>query len=104
VAQRAARLAAALAAPDSAAPKGAAIARWVLPPDLAEVSGLALTSAGRLLAHDDELGRVAEIDYRSGVLVKRFMIGKAPVRADFEGITVRRRRCGVPARQQRQGS
>jgi hypothetical protein len=88
VAERGARLAVALASFDSGAPRGGAIARWVLPQDLAEISGLALTADARLFAHGDEQGRISEIDYRRGVVVKRFMIGKQPVRADFEGITV----------------
>jgi uncharacterized protein YjiK len=88
VAKREARLAAALAHPDSGAARGAAIARWVLPQNLAEISGLALTADGRLLTHDDEQGLISQIDYRRGVVVKRFMIGKQPVRADFEAITV----------------
>lgn len=88
VAKREARLAVALASFDSGTPRGEAIARWVLPQDLAEISGLALTADARLFAHGDEQGRISEIDYRRGVVIKRFMIGKQPVRADFEGITV----------------
>jgi uncharacterized protein YjiK len=88
VAKRNTRLAVALATADSGAAREAAIARWVLPQDLAEISGLALTADARLFAHGDEQGRISEIDYRRGVVVKRFMIGKQPVRADFEAITV----------------
>jgi uncharacterized protein YjiK len=55
---------------------------------LQEISGLALTSDGRLLVHDDELGQVWEVDYRRGVLVKRFAIGRGVVKGDFEGITI----------------
>jgi len=66
------------------------LARWILPPDLGEISGLALTSDGRLLAHNDERGRVSVIDPRRGVLLKRFTIGTKGTDAhdDFEGITV----------------
>jgi len=85
---RAARVDSALAAPDSAPAGDKPIARWVLPNRLTEVSGLALTPDGRLLAHGDESGRVFEIDYRRGVIRKQFSIGAQPVRADFEGITV----------------
>src|SRR5205814_2130850 len=35
--------------------------RWVLPPDLREISGLALTDDGRLLTHDDERARIVEL-------------------------------------------
>ena len=61
------------------------LARWIMPRDLGEISGLALTSDGRLLAHDDEQGRVTVIDPRRGVTLKHFWIGQS-VRADFEGI------------------
>jgi len=63
------------------------LARWIMPRDLGEISGLALTPDGRLLAHDDEQGRVTVIDPRRGVTLKHFWIGQS-VRADFEGITV----------------
>jgi uncharacterized protein YjiK len=71
---------------DSVTDRAAPLARWVLPDDLAEVSGLALTDDGRLLTHDDELGKVSEIDYRTGVVVKQFVLGRRGVQADFEGI------------------
>lgn len=64
------------------------MARWVLPPALDEISGLALTADGRLLAHGDELGNVYEIDYRRGVIVKQFALGGSVAVDDFEGITV----------------
>ncbi|NOT07963.1 MAG: hypothetical protein HOP28_07130 [Gemmatimonadales bacterium] len=62
--------------------------RWILPLGLAEVSGLALTDDGRLLAHDDERGRVVEFDYKTGNIVKSFRLGPALPRDDFEGIAV----------------
>lgn len=73
---------------DSSVTSDAPVARWVLPPALREVSGLALTSDGRMLVHGDELGLVWEIDYRRGILVKQFFLGDRAVKADFEGITV----------------
>ena len=54
-----------------------------------EVSGLALTPDGRLLAHGDETGDLFEIDFRAGVVVKRFRLGPAPVTEDFESLVVR---------------
>jgi uncharacterized protein YjiK len=85
---RAARLATALAAGDSSVGAAdSAVARWVLPAVLREVSGLALTSDGRLFAHGDEGGEIWEVDYRRGVLLKRFSLGPDAVTADFEGIT-----------------
>lgn len=66
------------------------LAKWILPREMGEVSGLALTSDGRLLAHGDERGRVYVIDPRGGALLKRFSIGnaEADASADFEGITL----------------
>lgn len=66
----------------------AAVARWVLPQELREISGLALTKDGRVLAHGDETGTVWEIDYRKGVLIKQFALGDRPVKGDFEGIAI----------------
>jgi uncharacterized protein YjiK len=63
------------------------VALWFMPPELNEISGLALTDDGRLLAHDDELARVFEVDPRKGVIIKSFMLGKG-LKGDFEGITV----------------
>ena len=65
------------------------VARWELPAMLAEISGLALTRDGRLLAHGDETGDVYEIDYRTGLVAKRFSLGPDPVTDDFEAISVR---------------
>jgi uncharacterized protein YjiK len=79
------RLKTAAAAPNSTT---VAIARWVLPQALREISGLALTKDGRVLAHGDEVGTVWEIDYRKGVLIKQFDLGDRPVKGDFEGITI----------------
>ena len=64
------------------------LARWLLPPALREVSGLALDSAGRLFAHNDEGGHVYEVDYRVGVLTKTFNLGPRARGVDFEGMTV----------------
>lgn len=73
---------------DTSNQKGGAIARWVLPRELDEISGIALTSDGRLLAHGDERAQVSEIDYRRGVVVKQFVVGQPTIRSDLEGITV----------------
>lgn len=65
-----------------------AVARWVLPKDLDEISGIALTEDGRLLAQTDERGQISEIDYRRGVVVKQFVVGQPTIKADLEAITV----------------
>ena len=59
-----------------------------LPRRLREVSGLAMTADGRLLAHHDEAAVVFEIDDASGRVVKQFQLADldAPVAGDFEGI------------------
>jgi hypothetical protein len=66
---------------------GEPLAVWVLPGELAEISGLTVTPEGMLLAHNDEVGRVATLDPRKGSLLQRFSLGDG-VRADFEGITM----------------
>ena len=89
VAARESRFARAVAADSGAGAKpGAELARWVLPNALAEISGLALTPDGRLFAHNDELARIVEVDYRKGMVGKSFLVGANPLRGDFEGLTV----------------
>ena len=63
-------------------------AHWKLPGRLREISGLAMTTDGRLLAHNDERGVVYEIDYRDGSIKKGFQLADTanPVAGDFEGI------------------
>lgn len=85
--QRQARLDRALANPDSVA-ADKPIALWKLPDQLKEISGLALTADGRLLTHGDERGKVFEVDYRRGVVVKEFTLGSPAVHGDFESIAV----------------
>lgn len=65
------------------------VARWELPRMLAEVSGLALTSDDRLFTHGDESGTIYEIDYRLGVVAKRFSLGPDAVFEDFEALAIR---------------
>ncbi|MGI9430672.1 MAG: SdiA-regulated domain-containing protein [Myxococcota bacterium] len=52
---------------------------------LDEVSGLATTADGRLLAHEDQRAIVYELDPLSGDVAKRFALGRK-LRGDFEGI------------------
>jgi uncharacterized protein YjiK len=73
---------------DSGSNREEPLARWVLPRPLSEVSGIGLTQDGRLLGHNDEAGMVFELDYRRGVVVKQFTLGKQMLREDFEAITV----------------
>lgn len=80
------RLATALAEADSKESWDEPVARWLLPPELAEISGLALTPDGRLFAHNDESARITELDYRRGTVIKQFFVGKQDLRGDFEGL------------------
>ncbi|MDQ3082912.1 MAG: SdiA-regulated domain-containing protein [Gemmatimonadota bacterium] len=81
------QLARRIAASDTA-PPGSPLAIWILPRELREVSGLALTADGRLLAHNDQRGRVYVLDPLRGVVVKRFFLGEKGLRGDFEAIAV----------------
>ncbi len=64
--------------------------RIQLPGDLSEVSGIAFTRDGRLLAHGDERAVVWELQWPGGRVVKRFGIGgrNGPALDDFEDIQV----------------
>lgn len=65
--------------------KGAG-AQVALPRGLTEVSGLAVTAEGRLIAHADERAIMSIVDW-PGVTVQRwFSFGRPPMRGDFEGI------------------
>jgi len=85
LAKRAARLERALAQRDSIDPTKP-LARWIMPQTLSELSGLTLTPDGRLLAHGDEDAKISEIDYRRGVIVKQFALGRPAIKGDFEAI------------------
>ena len=92
LAKRAARLDSSLSRRDTSTAdttsERKAVARWILPRDLDEISGIALTSDGRLLAQGDERGQISEIDYRRGTIVKQFAVGHPTLKGDFEGIAV----------------
>ena len=70
---------------DLAAP---AADRWELPKALQEISGLAVDSAGRIFAHDDEQAIIYQLDPATHRVVKRFSFGLPAVRGDFEAIAV----------------
>lgn len=63
------------------------VAMWIMPPELKEISGLAITADNRLLTHDDETARIHVLDPRTGVILKRFTLGLG-MRGDYEGITI----------------
>ena len=64
--------------------------RIELPGVLAEVSGIAYTPDGRLLAQGDESAVIYQVEFPGGRVVKRFAIGDAggPLLGDFEDIQV----------------
>jgi len=57
-----------------------------LPRSLEEISGLALTEGGHLLAHNDERAVVYQLDPSEGTVIKAFSAGIGGIRGDFEGI------------------
>ncbi len=63
-----------------------------LPHSLVEISGLARTPGGRLLAHGDEVAVIAVLDPESGSVLRAFQLGGTPVPGDFEGIAIVRDR------------
>jgi uncharacterized protein YjiK len=63
------------------------VAEWIMPSSLREISGLAVTSRGTVLTHDDNVGRVSEIDPRTGILLKSFSLAGLQ-KGDFEAITI----------------
>ena len=63
------------------------IAEWIMPASLREISGLTLTPRGTVLAHDDNIGRISEIDPKTGILLKSFSLS-GNQKGDFEAITI----------------
>ncbi len=55
---------------------------------LQEISGLAMSTDGRLFAHDDESARISQIDYATGKIVKSFFVGEKTLKKDFEGLAI----------------
>ncbi len=64
--------------------------RMKLAPELEEISGIAFTRDGRLLAHGDERGTIWQIDPVTGEIVKRFGFGSHGrlLYGDFEDIQI----------------
>ncbi|MBC7895259.1 MAG: hypothetical protein H7066_07585 [Cytophagaceae bacterium] len=57
-----------------------------LPKGLLEVSGLAVTAEGRVIAHGDERAIISILDGPGGTVQRWFSLGRPPMRGDFEGI------------------
>lgn len=57
--------------------------RVTLPAELREISGLAVTSGGRLFAHGDEEGRLFEVAPRTGNVLKSFALEPGTGHADL---------------------
>ncbi|MFN2099572.1 SdiA-regulated domain-containing protein [Altererythrobacter sp. MF3-039] len=62
------------------------MARYSLPSNLREVSGLAAVGDSLLLAHDDEYAIIHEIDSADGRITRSFALGNPTIEGDFEGI------------------
>lgn len=88
LAARSTRLVQSLAHPPAGAAADSAVARWLLPKELREISGLALTADGRLFVEADQAATIWELDYRRGVIRKRFSLGDDKVKGDFESIAI----------------
>jgi uncharacterized protein YjiK len=76
-----------IATADANPAKALPVAMWIMPPELREISGLALTPRGTVLTHDDNVGRVYEINPKTGILLKAFSLSGQP-KGDFEAITI----------------
>src|SRR5689334_749226 len=76
-----------LAQADANPNKNIAVAEWIMPAILREISGLTLTSRGTVLTHDDNMGRISEIDPKTGILLKSFALA-GNQKGDFEAITI----------------
>lgn len=59
-----------------------------LPKDLKEISGLAMSSDGRLFCHNDEKGIIYQLNYKTGTILNKFKLGWLTVQRDFEGIAI----------------
>ena len=84
---RAKLLATRIAYADAHPDKNVTLAMWLMPPELNEISGLALTARGTVFTHDDNVARVYEIDPKTGILLKSFSLLDNP-KGDFEAITI----------------
>lgn len=61
---------------------------WALPHSLREISGLAVTADGGLLAHGDEHAAIHVVDIATGAVVRSFTVGAPAIKGDFEAIAV----------------
>ena len=59
-----------------------------LPKKLTELSGLAVSSDGRLFGHNDEKADIYQINEQSGDIIKSFSLGDKTVKKDFEGLAI----------------
>ena len=62
------------------------IKSYILPKKLKEVSGLATAKDNRYFTHNDESGKIFEIDPSTGNIINEFNLGNKKLKKDFEGI------------------
>lgn len=55
---------------------------------LNEISGLTVSSDGRLFANNDEIGSIFELDPKNGRIIKWFWLGPNKVYEDFEAVAL----------------
>jgi len=61
---------------------------WKLPPELREISGLALSEDGRLFAHNDEHAFIFALDPKNGSVLATYQLGTDSLPGDYEGIAI----------------
>jgi uncharacterized protein YjiK len=74
-----------IARADSSHSTATPLAKWVVAPELREISGLTLLPDGSLLAHDDEIAKIYKIDPKAGMILESFTLDQVP-HGDFEAI------------------
>ena len=62
--------------------------RIILPTELNEISGLAISDDNKVFCHDDEKGVIYQVNINNGTIVKRFQLGKFGIDGDFEGLAI----------------
>lgn len=60
----------------------------VLPSQLNEISGLAISGDNKVFCHDDEKGVIYQLNINNGTIVKRFQLGNFGIDGDFEGLAI----------------
>lgn len=54
--------------------------------DLSEISGITILNGNKIFTHNDEEGKIFQIDYSTGRILKAFLVGREKIFEDFEDI------------------